>query len=182
MATQGVTVPYCLSSIHPAPVILPSSQTPMRNCVPESCSEMQKAMENEAIKSLGSQARILPPVFQLVQVDNELQKDLGEKGEIQCFLTTQNQNSVDKASNLFPIVSKLYDAASLTSNRGSTIAAKAICDAFHLARKVAHSRFQTIHRGKFFMLPTAITITDFVSLVCSTKFKTTDPDCQKYLV
>ena len=105
MATQGVTAPHCLSSTHPAPVILPSSQIPMRNDVPESCSEMQKAMENEAIKSLGSQAFIVPLVFQLIQVANELKKALEEKGEIHCFLTTQNHNSVDKASNLVPIVS-----------------------------------------------------------------------------
>ena len=142
VSTQGDPSPDTIPLTRTSSTILPSSQCPIR----ESCSEMQKAVANEAMKSLESQSLIIPLVFQLIHAANEFQKALGEKGEVHCFLTTHDFKSVNKSTNLFPLVSSLYHAAFLTSNQGSTIAAQAIRDAFHIVRKVAYVQFHNKKR------------------------------------
>ena len=67
---------------------------------------------------------------------------MGTMGQIHLFLSCRDPTtpSGNEHFHLFPIVSKLFHSALLTSRKGSSTATQAIRNAFFVAHKVANER------------------------------------------
>lgn len=140
---------YCaVRSKRIAPAVVSSGQFEHRTTFPRSGSEIQKAMADQTIKTLGDSNLLRHLMYNLVQAAIELQSAIAQKGNIHVFLSCASTESANAArdQNLYPVVSNLYHSALMASNSGSTVVAQAIRDAFLLARRVADGRYNEQQR------------------------------------